>query len=213
MFQEKVVAKSSEAAERRTAKRHMSVFLLAKVTTEQHQALGRVLNLSQTGAKIETSLKLRAGDALTLEIRSDLKASGTVRWSRNQSIGVEFDHPVDIDRFLSRQNDKLGRVKPRAPRYLCDAEATVNADTETGTFKVRDVSLSGAGLAGDLTLSRNDDILVTIFGLKPRRAKVIWASADGVGITFLKPLDYRDLESWLSETNIVSEGQSSKRKV
>ena len=204
MIQEKIAAKVSKAAERRAAKRHMSVFLLAKVTTARHQALGRVLNLSQTGAKIETRLKLAVGDALTLEIRSDLKATGIVRWAGDQSFGIEFDHAVDVSRFLSRQQARLGRVKPRAPRYVCDAEATVNAETETSIVKVRDVSLSGAGLAGETQLRRDDEVLVTIFGLKPRRAKVIWANTDGVGITFLKPLDFRDLESWLSEANPAS---------
>jgi hypothetical protein len=201
MFQKKIAATIETAAERRTAKRHMSVFLLAKVTTGGRQALGRVLNLSQTGAKIETSMQLKPGDTLSLEIRSDLKTAGKVRWARGGAVGVEFDHPVDVSRFLSRQQAKLGRVKPRAPRYVCDAEATVNADTETSTFKVRDVSLSGAGLAGEMPLRPDDEVLVTIFGLKPRRAKVIWANADGVGITFLKPLDFRDFESWLSQTN------------
>ena len=80
MFQEKPPKIASQAAERRTAKRHMSVFLLAKVTTEDRQSLGRVLNLSQTGAKIETRLSFTPGDPLVLEIRSDLKVAGTVRW-------------------------------------------------------------------------------------------------------------------------------------
>ena len=201
MFQDRIVAKTNAAAERRAAKRHVSVFLLAKVTAGTQQALGRVLNLSQTGAKIETSLPLKPRATLTLEIRSDLKVAGIVRWARGGAVGIEFDNPVDVSRFLSRQQAKLGRVKPRAPRYVCDAEATVNTDNETSIFKVRDVSLSGAGLAGELPLRPDDEVLVTIFGLKPRRAKVIWANADGVGITFLKPLDFRDFESWLSRTN------------
>ena len=199
------MAKTDATAERRAAKRHISVFLLAKVTTGTRQALGRVMNLSQTGAKIETSLELKPGDTLTLEIRSDLKVAGNVRWARSGAVGVEFDQPVDVSRFLSREQAKLGRVKPRAPRYVCDAEATVNAETETSIFKVRDVSLSGAGLAGEMPLRPDDEVLVTIFGLKPRRAKVIWANADGVGITFLKPLDFRDFESWLSRTNSASD--------
>ena len=199
------MAKTDATAERRAAKRHISVFLLAKVTTGTRQALGRVMNLSQTGAKIETSLELKPGDTLTLEIRSDLKVAGNVRWARGGAVGVEFDQPVDVSRFLSREQAKLGRVKPRAPRYVCDAEATVNAETETSIFKVRDVSLSGAGLAGEMPLRPDDEVLVTIFGLKPRRAKVIWANADGVGITFLKPLDFRDFESWLSRTNSASD--------
>lgn len=199
MIQEKPQARINRAAERRAAKRHVSVFLLAKVTTAHNQALGRVLNLSQHGAKIETRLGLNPGDALTLEIRSDLKAQATVRWARGQWMGVEFDHPVDVERFLTRQQDKLSRVRPRAPRYMCDAKATVSAESETSVLKVRDVSLSGAGLAGEAALGIGDEVIVTIFGLQSRRAKVVWANSKGVGITFLMPLDFRDFEAWLNE--------------
>lgn len=199
MFQGKLPTDASKTAERRAARRHMSVFLLAKVTTKDQQALGRVLNLSQTGAKVETRLSLAPGDSLVLEIRSDLKVAGTVRWAGGKMIGILFDREVDVGRFLSREQPRLNRVKPRAPRYVCDADASVAAETETTILKVRDVSLSGAGLAGETTLNSGDDVLVTIFGLKPRRAKVIWSNAQGVGITFLKPLDFRDFESWLDE--------------
>jgi len=199
MFQEKLPVKANDVAERRTGKRHMSVFLLAKITTASQQALGRLLNLSQSGAKIETQLSFKPGDALVLEIRSDLKVSGTIVWVRNLTVGVQFDREIDVARFLSREQSRLERVKPRAPRYSCDADATVAAETETNILKVRDVSLSGAGLAGETTLGPGNELLVTIFGLKPRRAKVIWSNAKGVGITFLKPLDFRDFESWLNE--------------
>lgn len=199
MYQGKLPAGAGTAADRRAAKRHMSVFLLAKVTARDQQALGRVLNLSQTGAKVETRLSFAPGDTLVLEVRSDLKVTGTVRWAGGKMIGILFDREVDVGRFLSREQPRLHKVKPRAPRYVCDADASVSAETETTILKVRDVSLSGAGLAGETALNRGDDVLVTIFGLKPRRAKVIWSNTQGVGITFLKPLDFRDFESWLDE--------------
>jgi hypothetical protein len=207
MFQGKLPADANKTAERRAAKRHMSVFLLARVTTKDQQGLGRVLNLSQTGAKVDTRLSLTPGDAIVLEIRSDLKVAGTVRWVGGRMIGILFEREVDVGRFLSREQPRLNRVKPRAPRYVCDADASVAAEAETTILKVRDVSLSGAGLAGETTLNPGDDVLVTIFGLKPRRCKVIWSNAQGIGITFLKPLDFRDFESWLDE-QVTGPGRS-----
>ena len=199
MIQERPPTTAQRVVDRRVAKRHMSVFLLAKITTAKHHSLGRVINLSQTGAKVETNLPLNEGDAIVLEVRSDLKVAGKVRWARNRAIGIAFDHEIDIGRFLSREQPKLNRVKARAPRYDCDAKAMVAADTDTHIVKVRDVSLSGAGLTGVTSLNRDDEVLITIFGLKPRRAKVMWVNSKGVGITFLKPLDFRDFESWLAE--------------
>jgi hypothetical protein len=208
MFEGKPLAKTIKADDRRTAKRHMSVFLLAKVTAAEQQALGRVLNLSQSGAKVETRLTLALGDTLLLEIRSDLKVAGTVRWTGGRTFGVQFDREVDVGRFLSREVPRLHRVKPRAPRYVCEADATVAGETATTILKVRDVSLSGAGLAGEAALAPGDDVLVTIFGLRPRRAKVIWSNDQGIGITFLKPLDFRDFETWLDDQ--VAKPRSAK---
>lgn len=199
MFEGKPPKAASRTAERRTAKRHMSVFLLAKITAGDRQSLGRVLNLSHSGAKIETRLAFTPGDPLFLEIRSDLKVAGTVRWVGDKSIGILFDKEIDVGRFLSREQPKLRKEKPRAPRYVCDTDASISAETEKSVLKVRDVSLSGAGLTGETTLNPGEDVLVTILGLEPRRAKVMWSNAQGIGITFLKPLDFRDFDQWLDE--------------
>lgn len=204
MFQDRQPKTSGQSAERRTAKRHMSVFLLAKVTAGDRQALGRVLNLSQSGAKIETRLSFSPGEALILEIRSDLKVAGTVRWAGERAVGILFDKEIDVNRFLSREQPKLRKEKPRAPRYVCDTDANISAETEKSVLKVRDVSLSGAGLKGETSLNPGDDVLVTILGLQPRRAKVMWSNAQGIGITFLKPLDFRDFDFWLEEQKLKS---------
>ncbi len=199
MFEGKPPKITSAATDRRTAKRHMSVFLLAKVTAGDRQSLGRVLNLSHSGAKIETRLAFTPGDPLVLEIRSDLKVAGTVRWCGEKTIGILFDREIDVSRFLSREQPKLRRERPRAPRYVCDTDASISAETEKSVLKVRDVSLSGAGLVGETSLNPGEDVLVTILGLEPRRAKVMWSNSKGIGITFLKPLDFRDFDTWLED--------------
>jgi|CXWL01.1.fsa_nt_gi hypothetical protein len=201
-FQAVVPVPTEQNEDRRQLKRHISVFLLAKIVANGRQSLGRVLNLSELGAKLDTRLKLTPGQSLFLEIRSDLKVGGTVRWVRDKMVGIEFNNPINIAGFLSRQKDHSSRVKARPPRYDCEVAASVSVKANRSVAEARDVSLLGARLAGLTDFRVNDEVLVTIFGLQPRLAKVAWVNQDEVGVTFLKPLNFRDLDAWL-ETNAL----------
>ena len=201
-FQAVVSVPTEQNEDRRQLKRHISVFLLAKIVANGRQSLGRVLNLSEMGAKLDTRLKLQPGQPLFLEIRSDLKVGGTVRWVRDKMVGIEFNNPINIAGFLSRQKDHSSRVKARPPRYDCEVAASVSVKANRSVAEARDVSLLGARLAGLTDFRVNDEVLVTIFGLQPRLAKVAWVNQDEVGVTFLKPLNFRDLDAWL-ETNAL----------
>lgn len=201
-FQAVVSVPTEQNEDRRQLKRHISVFLLAKIVANGRQSLGRVLNLSELGAKLDTRLKLTPGQSLFLEIRSDLKVGGTVRWVRDKMVGIEFNNPINIAGFLSRQKDHSSRVKARPPRYDCEVAASVSVKANRSVAEARDVSLLGARLAGLTDFRVNDEVLVTIFGLQPRLAKVAWVNQDEVGVTFLKPLNFRDLDAWL-ETNAL----------
>jgi hypothetical protein len=57
--------------------------------------LGMMLNLSPSGCRIESSMKVLIGIHLTLRLdvpdqRFPIEIEGAVRWSRGQEFGVEF---------------------------------------------------------------------------------------------------------------------------
>lgn len=198
MFEGKVPQPPVTTDDRRAERRHMAVLLLVKLEVGGRQALARITNLSKTGARLETTLPLAVGLPVHIELRSDVTADAVVRWVNGQSAGVEFSVPIEVERFLSRKVSTLSRTKPRPPRYECDSPAEVT--TEDGVFEAHlmDLSLSGARLSSDARWKTGDTFVISIEGLKKRRARVAWARGEMAGIEFMLPLNYREFDVWLS---------------
>lgn len=184
--------------DRRQANRHMAVFLLVRVEAGGRQNIGRVVNISARGAKVETTLPLQVGQELHIELRSDTSVSGTVRWVADRAAGIEFDHDVPLQDFLTRKQSRLAKIKPRPPRFESRATASIIGEKETITGEVQDISLHGARIAGKFQCNLNDQVVVAIDGLSRRRARIAWLRVGQIGVEFLKPLDFRELGNWLA---------------
>lgn len=188
---------SADTSERRGAARHLSVFLLAKVSDDGREALGRIVNLSPSGARIDTGLPLAPGHAIEIEFRSDHRVEAVVQWADARAAGVRFAAPIEVAAILNPREKRLSRIKPRPPRYRCAAEAALTIDGAANACQACDVSLLGACLAGSIDGQPNEVVLVAISGLAPRSAKIAWKRGDQLGVRFERPLDFRDLDAWL----------------
>lgn len=177
----------------------MAVFLLVRLEAGGRQTIGRVVNISARGAKVETILPLSVGQELHIELRSDTSISGTVRWVADRAAGIEFDHDVPLQDFLTRKQSRLAKIKPRPPRFESRATATISSEKETISGEVQDISLHGARIAGKFQFNINDQVVVAIDGLSRRRSRVAWMRVGQIGVEFLKPLDFRELGNWLAE--------------
>lgn len=193
---------TSEYPERRNADRHVAVMLIAKITSNDQQSICRIRDISTMGVKIETNIDLVPGQAVTLELRSDLKMEGSVRWSKGQNAGIEFDAPIGLSRYLCRSESKIDRIKARAPRYSCSAEAMVFTDHGCCACQVSDLSLSGAGLTNvpaRMKLKSGQTLRLMPDGLSAHHATIAWADSDKVGLKFRQPIKYTELQKWLSD--------------
>jgi PilZ domain len=138
---------SLSVSERRSHARHVAVILIAKLSMATEQSICRIRNLSEMGALIETTVKLSVGQTVSLELRSDLCMTGQIVWADDARAGVRFDAPIDVTRYLVRSEGKIDRVKARAPRYRCSADAIIGVDNRRVPCKVNDIGLSGAKLS------------------------------------------------------------------
>lgn len=59
----------------------------------------RVRNISSGGAMIEIGRDARIANIVELELSSEDRLSGTVRWVRDRRVGIAFDHPADAARL------------------------------------------------------------------------------------------------------------------
>jgi PilZ domain len=188
--------------ERRAGVRHIAVMLIAKLSHAHTHTICRIRNISAMGARLETGLNLATGQLVSLELRSDLQMTGRIMWTRNGNAGVQFDAPIDVRRYLMRPENKIDRIRARAPRYRCIADAIVLTDDGCLSCKITDIGLSGAGLIElpDLVSFRQGQILkLKADGISSHHASVAWVANKRAGIKFRHPLKYTELQDWLND--------------
>jgi|GEM_PF-1892894 len=188
--------------EKRNSERHVGLMLIAKIESMGMESVCRIRNISATGTQIETNIPLKCDQSVALELRSDLKLTGRVRWKNREYAGLQFDTPIDVTRYLLRPESKIDRIKVRAPRYQCHAEAMVIADMGNFRCLVSDVSLSGAcvsNLPSKVKLKPGQTVQFSCDGLPVRYACITWADCDRLGLNFRHPVKYTELQAWLTE--------------
>jgi diguanylate cyclase (GGDEF)-like protein len=65
--------------------------------------LGRVRNLSRSGAMIECPIPFRPGEAVTIDFGDGNPIEGAVRWADEDRIGVAFDDPIEAEQLTPQR--------------------------------------------------------------------------------------------------------------
>jgi hypothetical protein len=158
----------------------------------------RVRNVSASGMLVETRAALTRGMPVSLELRGGTCIEGTVVWHENGCAGIAASAPIDLDGFLSETGNKLG--VPRAPRFdiACPVRLSSYGSTTAGT--VENLSQTGARLALATPISAGVTYRIVFPGLPPRDCEVRWCGGDEVGVRFVEPLAFNELDRWLSNS-------------
>lgn len=90
----------SRSGESRRAERR-NLFLSAVLYSAHSSSPGRIRNLSETGALVETSVLPSAGTTVRL-CRGSLTVTGTVVWADQGKLGLRFDSTIDVFDWLPR---------------------------------------------------------------------------------------------------------------
>jgi diguanylate cyclase (GGDEF)-like protein len=83
-----------------------------------------VRNISQSGALVEGLRNVPAGTIFRIHLADGQTVNGTVRWSEEERMGVEFSEPLELD-----ETGRIGIIVPRANRR---ASATISGVTIDG---------------------------------------------------------------------------------
>jgi len=185
------------ADDRRRANRHVSVLVLAKLVTEGVAQMCKVRDISSTGMRIESPEVLRPGLALSVEFRSGRRVEGVVRWVREPHAGVEFAAELAVEILLGHADQATIAVRARLPRFERSAEAVVRRDQLAQPAQLLNISLTGACLGDTAAFRMRDPVVVTIDGLPPRSAEVVWVEDGRLGVRFLQALDLATFNAWL----------------
>lgn len=175
--------------------RLVTILRIGKLIKGEAQELCLIRNISEGGLKAHVYSPHTAGDRITVEFGSDTRVSGTVRWVRDDNIGMEFDARVDVAELL-KPEAAAGR-KPRAPRLDIRGQARLRIGADVWRVEVRDLSQGGAKIKIDDPLHVGEDCVVTVDGLRPVKAVVRWQEDGSAGLEFLPRIPFDELIQWL----------------
>ena len=180
----------------RSEARAATVFRPILIETDQFAGFCLLRNLSSNGmrGRVYTSFAERL--TITVQFSPQKIVQGTLIWSKDEHIGVEFDEPIDVERVLSDLAKKHveGKIN-RAPRLQIECRADLTIGDRTLAIQLQDISQRGIKAAASF-IRPGDEVQVSLKGLH-RKAVVRWTQGGTAGLNFVHPLSFEELAHWV----------------
>ncbi|MEO5810272.1 MAG: PilZ domain-containing protein [Sphingomicrobium sp.] len=184
--------------ERRDDERVMPILQVAKVIEEDgREQLIRVRNVSAGGLMAEVGHAIPVGTSLRLELSSQ-KIPASIVWTREGTVGIKFDHNLDLGELLAGRKPRHG-FRPRPPRLEVDCKASLKIGKTYYTVDVHDISLAGLKVEPIEEYCLGKQVVVVVESLRPIRGEVRWFSERRAGVVFDKPLKFEELAEWIGK--------------
>ena len=183
--------------DRRGDERVMPMLRVAKLTCNGGEQLIRLRNVSAGGLMAEIGNPISVGDQVSVEISSQM-VPGSVVWTRDGTVGVKFDHNLDLGELLAGRKPRHG-YRPRPPRLQVGCKASIRVGKLYYTVDVHDISLGGMKVEPIEEYCVGKDVVVVVESLRPIKGEVRWYSDRRVGIVFHKPLEFEELAEWIGK--------------
>ena len=183
---------------RKGSERYVTVLKVGRAVVDGQDSACMVRNMSREGAKLDIYHGVSENQRITIELRSDKVVTGTVRWVGEHAAGIEFDEPVEVtDMLQNRSNRSVLRKLPRAPRFLAEADVTLDHDHSPVSGSLVNISLHGLCLKATGRTKTDEKVIARVTGLPARSATVRWIREGMVGIHFDMPMGFSELARWL----------------
>ena len=180
--------------ERRGDGRVSAMLRIGKLVVNNNEQLIRIKNLSAGGLMAIVSRPPAVGDEVHVELSSQ-KIPASIVWTREDLVGLKFDHTLDIGELLAGRKQRHG-FRARPPRLEIACKASVRVGKLYYTVDVHDISLGGMKVEPIEEYCVGKKVVVVIESLRPVKGEVRWYSERRAGIVFDKPLDFDELSEW-----------------
>jgi hypothetical protein len=180
--------------------RHLFFFRLGTLLGGGEQRPIEILALAESGAIVRTGETLQEGAALVLELNSHHRFAVRVEWSSDTLAGLEFEDREQVREILAGRD----RAYPyRAPRLELAAEIVLRLGDTCLTAQAKDVSEGGikVELAEPGHVGREAKVIVP--GMAPVAGRILWCRDGRAGISFDRPLPFRNLVDCLTRQPAV----------
>jgi hypothetical protein len=200
-FESTTVSLSTEVprpTERRDGERVSAMLRVGKLTTAAGaQQLIRIKNLSAGGLMAFISTPPSVGDLVGIELSSETIPARVV-WTREDLVGLKFDHNLDLGELLAGRKPRHG-FRPRPPRLEIRCRASVKVGKLYYSVDVHDISLGGMKVEPIEEYCVGKKVIVVVESLRPIKGEVRWYSDRRAGIVFDKALEFDELAEWVGK--------------
>lgn len=182
--------------DRRASARTTSIYRPVIIEVGDFAGFCLVRNVSPMGMLGTVYAEFAANQPISIDFSPQHHVEGAIVWSRNDQIGVQFAHEIDVLEIL-RQLGK-GTVDPktsRAPRLQIQCPVQLSTDEGVIVTDLLDVSQRGLKV-GVSTLKAGAEVTVRLPEFPPQTAIVRWVNSGVAGLNFIRPLDFGKLAAW-----------------
>jgi len=183
--------------ERRGDSRVSAMLRIGKLVVNNSEQLIRIKNLSAGGLMAIVGHPPSVGDEVQIELSSQ-KIPASVVWTREDLVGLKFDHTLDIGELLAGRKQRHG-FRARPPRLEIACKASVRVGKLYYTVDVHDISLGGMKVEPIEEYCVGKKVIVVVESLRPIKGEVRWYAERRAGIVFDQPLDFDELSEWVGK--------------
>lgn len=165
------------------------VLLRAQLHAIDHQGDIRVTDLSRSGLRGVTDLRLGIDQSIFVSLDDVTHCLGTIRWTQDRRVGVKFAKLLEIlPDNLTMDTGILPSHRERTPRIATNLSAKITLSDASATARIRNVSKSGMMIETDMRLNTDQQLLISLSDGKILTASVKWVEGERVGVQLSSPV-------------------------
>lgn len=177
--------------------RRLTTLRVGTITVAGTRELCLIRNVSAGGMRAYVYSPLAVGDAVTVELKTDRQTHGTVSWTRDNDVGVQFDEQIDVEDLLAATMPGSNPRSGRMPRIEVDRLGELRIGSRLYPINTCDMSQGGVRVEIDHPLEVGEAVVLSLSKLRPIEGAVRWYKNGMGGIAFNQVIPFHELMRWL----------------
>lgn len=177
--------------------RRLTTLRVGTVMIDGRRELCLIRNISAGGLRAHIYSAVTEGQRVSVELKTNQQTSGIINWVREGSVGIEFDHPIDVADLLAAQGEGDNGWRHRMPRVEVDCLGELRIGARIYPVNTCDISQGGVQLEIDHPLKIGDNVVLTLEKWRPIAGMVRWYQEGKGGIAFNQVIPFQELMTWL----------------
>ena len=198
--------------ERRKFNRTAAINRSVLIETEGYTGFCLLRDLSPAGMMGVAHTQFLAGEPVSIQFLPGHIVAGSIIWSRDEKVGIEFKERVDLAGAMDAIGGQYVESQfNRYPRVQLDWRTTAAVGNANLGVIVQDASQFGARIRMPF-VEPGASLRLELRGTMPRSGIVRWSQRDVCGVKFDHPLAFRELANLAVECRSGSaQGRAGRR--